>query len=124
MARGAHSDICECCALQSPRDGMMSWGERKLARRLKVLDPAAAEQGAEGWVSGPYRYYYVDQQRRVCPSCHAYLSKGGVFGGVTRNKAKLAFLVLLAVLAALIAALPVLMPHMMSALWRAPGEGR
>jgi len=116
MAPGAHSATCECCALQSPRDRMMTWHERTLARRLKVLDPASAELAAEGWVSGPYRYYYVDHQRRVCASCHAYLSGG--------NKAKMAFLVLLAVVAALMAALPVLMPHLMSALWRLPGEGR
>lgn len=122
-ASANHSAVCECCSLEYPRDQAMTWGERKLARRLKVLDPAPAENAEDSWESGPYRYYYVDHRHRVCPSCHAYLGAGGAFRGVRRNKAKLAFLVLMAIVALLIAAMPVLLPHLISALWLLPGEG-
>lgn len=119
-APAGHYAVCDCCGLEYPAWEALPWHERKRARRLKVLD---AEPDPADASSGPYRDYWVDHEHRVCPACHRHLHAGGRFRAVSRNTGKIAFLAVLAALALLIAALPFLMPHLLSALWRLPGEG-
>ena len=114
--RGGHYAVCDSCSLEYPARDALTWRERKLARRLKILE--SEPQTTEG---GPYRQYWVEQEHRVCPVCHADLMAGGRFQPMHRNRSKMAVLAVAVMLAALIAALPVLLPHMMSALWMRPG---
>ena len=122
-AKAASHVVCPCCALATPGHEMRVWREKGLCRQLAVLDPRPG-QGVddEQWVSGPYRYYYVTHEHRVCRACHAHLETGGQFANPLRNRGKMAFLVLMAILVAAIACLPILIPALRSALWLLPGE--
>jgi hypothetical protein len=95
----------------------LPWRERKLARRLAILD--SDPRPATG---GPYREYWVEQEHRVCPTCHAALEAGAQFRAFHRNRGKIAVAAVVAVLALLIATLPITLPHMMSALWMWQGR--
>ena len=113
--------VCDCCDLRFAAERAHAWTERKLSKRLRALDPEDRPDTADEWVSGPYRYYYVDHRHRVCPECHAHLLAGGRFRGLTRNRGKLAFLALMGVVALLLALMPVLLPRLISALWLTTG---
>ncbi len=115
---GGHYAVCDCCDLEFLARDALPWRERNLARRLKVL--GAPPQPSVGGGSGPYAEYWVEQEHRVCPTCHADLMAGGRFRALHRNRSKLAVLAVVAALALLIAALPVLLPHLMSALYMLP----
>jgi hypothetical protein len=116
-ARGGHYAVCDCCDLEYPARDALPWRERKLARRLKVLE--SAPHPADG---GPYHSYWVEQEHRVCPTCHANLAAGGRFRALHRNRSKMAVVTVGVVLAVLIATLPFTLPHMMSALWMWQGR--
>jgi len=116
-----HYAVCDCCGLEYPAWEALPWHERRKARRLKVLEDAADEPA--GAAKGPYRDYWVKHEHRVCPACYEHLQAGGQFRALKRNKTKLAFLMVVAVVALLIALSPILLPHLISALWLAPGEG-
>jgi hypothetical protein len=116
--KGGHYAVCDCCDMEYPAREALPWRERKKARRLKILDSEA--QTSEG---GPYREYWVEQEHRVCPACHANLTAGGPFRAFHRNRSKMAVLAVAIVLAIMIATLPYTLPHMMSALWMRPGRG-
>lgn len=116
--KGGHYAVCDCCDLEYPARDAMSWRERKFGRRLKVLE--STPQAADG---RPYREYWVEQEHRVCPACHAELSAGGKFRAFNRNRSKMAVLVVAVVLALMIVTLPFTLPHMMSALWIWQGRG-
>ena len=115
---GGHFAVCDCCDMEYPAREAMPWRSRTTARRLKILE--AEPQPREG---GPYRDYEVEQEYRVCRECHASLMAGGRFRSFTRNRSKLAVLVVVAVLVVMIATLPFTLPHMMSALYMWPGRG-
>jgi hypothetical protein len=115
--RERHSP-CDCCTLLCPSGAIMTWVERRPARRLKALGGPATEDEPPG----PYRAYMVEHVHRVCPSCHVHLCGGGEFRAITRDRGKLAVVVLVAIVALLLAAGPVLLPRLMSAFWRTTGE--
>jgi len=116
---GGHYAVCDCCELEYPAREALPWHERKLARRLKILD--ARHEADDG--PGPYREYWVDHEHRVCPACFADLEAGGRFRAIHRNKGKLAVLAVAATLVLLILTLPFTLPHLMSALYMW-GNGR
>jgi hypothetical protein len=118
--KGGHYAVCDCCDLEYPAREAMVWRERKFGRRLKVLE--SAPQPADG---KPYREYWIEQEHRVCPACHAELMAGARFRAINRNRSKMALLVVAAILALMIVTLPFTLPHMMSALWMWQGrDGR
>lgn len=119
--KGGHYAVCDCCDLEFPARDTLPWRQRNLARRLKVLG-APPQPSVEGG-SSPYTQYWVEQEHRVCPACHADLMAGGAFRALHRNRSKMAMLAVVAAVALLILSLPVLLPHLLSALWMAPGEG-
>jgi hypothetical protein len=115
---GGHYAVCDCCDLEYPARDALPWRATTTARRLKILEPEP--QPREG---GPYREYQVEQVYRVCPACHASLSKGGRFRSFHRNRSKMAVLFVAVALAVMIATLPITLPHLMSALYMWPGRG-
>jgi hypothetical protein len=115
--RGGHYAVCDCCGLEYPAREAMPWRERKRARRLKILD-----SDPQPATDGPYREYWVEQEHRVCPTCHAALTAGAKFGAFHRNRGKIAVVGVAVALALLIATLPITLPHMMSALWMWQGR--
>ena len=115
--------VCPSCALEGPSREMLVWREKGLCRQLAVLDPRPGQDGdGEQWVSGPYRYYYVTHEHRVCAACHAHLEAGGQFANPLRNWGKMAFLALVTILLVAIVCLPILIPALRSALWLQPQE--
>ena len=110
--------VCECCDMEFPSRDALVWNERKLARRLRVLESAAlpAESG-----QSPYHEYWVEHAHRVCPTCHADLTAGGKFRALHRSRTKMTVLAVAALLALLIATLPLTLPHLMGMLWGLPG---
>jgi hypothetical protein len=112
--------VCDCCGLEFPARDALPWRERTRARRLRILEAANEPADRSG---NPYREYWVEHEHRVCPACHADLMAGGRFRALHRNRGKLAMVVVAAAVALLIATLPLTLPHLISALWRLPGEG-
>ena len=119
--KGGHYAVCDCCDLEFAVRDALPWRQRNLARRLKIL--GAPPQPSVGGGSGPYTEYWVDQEHRVCPACHANLMAGGRFRALHRNRSKMAVLGVVAFLALLLATLPLTLPHLMSALNMLP-KGR
>jgi hypothetical protein len=116
---GGHYARCDCCDLEYRARDALPWRERKMGRRLKILE--STPQPATG---GPYREYWVEQEHRVCPTCHAALVAGGRFRSFHRNRSKMAVLAVVAALAVAIVTLPFTLPHLMSALYMWQGQGR
>ena len=117
---GFHA-VCDCCDLEFPAREALTWRERARARRLKILESAAEPADRSGT---PSREYWVEHEHRVCPSCHANLTAGGKFRAIHRSRGKLAVMVVAVAVALAIVTLPITLPHLMSALWMLPGEGR
>jgi len=120
---GGHYAVCDCCDLEYPAREGLPWRERKAARRLKVLE-AAPQDGPGSSGGNPYREYWVEQDYRVCPACHAGLAAGGRFRALHKSRGKMAVLAVAAMLAVLIVTLPFTLPHLMSALYMLPGGRR
>ena len=116
---GGHYAVCDCCDLEYPAREGKPWRERKAARRLKVLE-TAPDDAAQVRDGNPYREYWVEQDYRVCPACHAELTAGGQFRALHKNRSKMAVLAVAAMLAVLIVTLPFTLPHLMSALYMLP----
>lgn len=120
VARGRRAPRikCPCCSLLVAREDTFQWRETKVCKRLAVLGSEDLEHnGAESWVSGIYRYYPRTETHRVCWTCYEYLMSGGDLDNLVRNRAKLAFIMLMAALVLAVATLPFTLPTILSALW-------
>jgi hypothetical protein len=111
--------VCTSCGLLTPNDHMTVWREKVLCRAMNAFRDAGSEADptAEEWVKGLYRYYYVTHEHPVCLDCEAHLARGGQLASPTRNRSKMAVIVLIVIVGIVIAALPWLLPHLKSALW-------